>query len=181
MVEDARERDHDRCRVVGLGEPGAFRALALSNRATHPVLSHGVCISDRMPPLRRGDFTREHLEMPLRIHHGIASVAALPDLRIAATYGPVLLVRCHGTVAGVMRLTARDIEMLALLRAARWLTTSQIHRRYFAKATMSAARRRLRLLGRAGYLRKVQENPMREALYTLGRGGKHVLEVRDGE
>jgi hypothetical protein len=75
-----------------------------------------------------------------------------------------------------MRLMVRDMEILRMLRSARWLTTSQVHRRYFAKATLSAARRRLRLLAAAGYAKKHQENPMREALFTLGRESKRLLE-----
>ena len=116
------------------------------------------------------------MEMPLRIHVGITSLEALPDLRFAAAHGPVLFMRRDRTVAGIMRLTDRDMELLILLRGARWLTTSQVHRRHFAKATRSAARRRLRLLGAAGYVRKQQESPMQEAFFTLGRGSKSVLE-----
>ena len=71
------------------------------------------------------------------------------------------------------------MEMLQLLRAARWLSTSQLHRRFFPRATMSAARRRLRRLARAGYLRKQQEDRMREALFTLGREGRRVLEMEN--
>jgi hypothetical protein len=75
-----------------------------------------------------------------------------------------------------MRLTARCRDLLRLLRAARWLTTSQVRRRFFPRATASAARRRLRRLGAAGYLRKHQEDRMREALFTLGREARRVLE-----
>jgi hypothetical protein len=69
---------------------------------------------------------------------------------------------------------------LRLLRAARWLTTGQVRRRFFPRATASAARRRLRRLAAAGYLVKHQENRMREAMFTLGREARRVLE-RDGE
>ncbi|HXQ26819.1 MAG TPA: replication-relaxation family protein [Candidatus Acidoferrales bacterium] len=78
-----------------------------------------------------------------------------------------------------MRLTNRCIELLKLLRSARWLTTGQVCRRFFAPASVSAARRRLRALTCAGYLRKHQENRMREAVFALGRKGKIALE-RDG-
>jgi hypothetical protein len=76
-----------------------------------------------------------------------------------------------------MRLTARCKDLLRLLRAARWLTTGQVRRRFFAQATVSAARRRLRRLAAAGYLRKHQENRMREAMFTLGRESWRVLET----
>jgi hypothetical protein len=71
------------------------------------------------------------------------------------------------------------MDLLRLLRSARWLTTGQVHRRFFPRAGMSAARRRLRRLAEAGYVRKYQENRMQEALFTLGREGRQWLE-RDG-
>jgi len=75
-----------------------------------------------------------------------------------------------------MRLTPRCKELLRLLASARWLTTSQVHRRFFARATVNAARRRLRSLANAGYLEKRQEDRMREAVFTLGPEGKRFLE-----
>lgn len=78
-----------------------------------------------------------------------------------------------------MRLTNRCTELLRLLRSARWLTTRQVHRRFFTSASMSATRRRLRALTCAGYLRKHQGNRMREAVFALGREGKLALE-REG-
>lgn len=71
------------------------------------------------------------------------------------------------------------MELLNLLRAARWLTTSQVRRRLFASATPQAARRRLRLLVGGAYLRKRQESRMQEAVFALGRAGKRALE-REG-
>lgn len=71
------------------------------------------------------------------------------------------------------------MDLLRLLRSARWLTTGQVHRRFFAPATVNAARRRLRCLVEASYVRKHQENRMREALFTLGREGRRWLE-QDG-
>jgi hypothetical protein len=80
-----------------------------------------------------------------------------------------------------MRLTSRCKDLLRLLRAARWLTTGQVRRRFFPDASASAARRRLRKLTAAGYLVKHQEDRMREALFTVGREAGHVLETeQDG-
>lgn len=76
-----------------------------------------------------------------------------------------------------MRLTERCLELLKLLESARWLSTGQVRRRFFAKATASAARRRLRRLAQAGYLRKHQENRMREAVFALDREARRVLEA----
>jgi len=69
----------------------------------------------------------------------------------AASDGALLSVRCDGEVAGSMRLTKRCLDLFRMLRAARWLTTAQIHRRFFSAATLDAARKRLRKLTDAGY------------------------------
>ena len=75
-----------------------------------------------------------------------------------------------------MRLTKRCLALLKLLRAARWLTTSQIRRRFFAGATDDAAQKRLRKLVQAGYLVVFRVSRMSEAMFALGREGKRVLE-----
>jgi hypothetical protein len=80
-----------------------------------------------------------------------------------------------------MRLTKRCADILPLLRAARWLTTGQVHRRFFPNATVDAARKRLCKLTQGGYLVKFQEHHMAEALFTLGREGKRVLEQSGAE
>jgi hypothetical protein len=69
------------------------------------------------------------------------------------------------------------MELLTLLAAARWLTTRQIHRRFFRDATVDAARKRLRKLTAAGYLGTVREGRMNQALFTLGRAGKRAVEA----
>jgi hypothetical protein len=63
-----------------------------------------------------------------------------------------------------------------MLRAARWLTTGQVHRRFFPRATADAARKRLRKLAESGYLAMVRQHRMGEALFTLGPEGKRALE-----
>ena len=72
------------------------------------------------------------------------------------------------------------MDLLRLLAAARWLTTRQVHRRFFAERTMDAARKRLRKLAGDGYLVIVREGRMDQALFTLGREGKRVLETASG-
>jgi hypothetical protein len=76
-----------------------------------------------------------------------------------------------------MKLTPRCINLLRLLSSARWLTTRQIHGRFFAGATPDAARKRLRKLTAGEYLVMVREGRMNQALFTLGRAGKRVLEA----
>ena len=78
-----------------------------------------------------------------------------------------------------MRLTARCMDLLRLLRTARWLTTGQIHRRFFPAATPDAVRKRLRKLATGGYVAVVRRDRMSQALFTLAREGKRILELMD--
>jgi hypothetical protein len=75
-----------------------------------------------------------------------------------------------------VKLTPRCINLLRLLSAARWLTTRQIHCRFFAGSTLDAARKRLRKLTAGEYLVMVRDGRMNQAIFTLGRAGKRVLE-----
>jgi Replication-relaxation len=74
-----------------------------------------------------------------------------------------------------MRVTDRDRRMIVKLAAARWLTTAQIAALSFAGLTPEMARRRIRLLREARYIRSVQSNAMAEALHTLGPRGPELL------
>ena len=81
-----------------------------------------------------------------------------------------------------MRLTARDEELLRKLVRCKWLTTSQIQRIFFSSASLDFVRKRLRKLGRAGYLRSYRENRMAEMLHGLGKPPKqieHLVGVND--
>src|SRR5712692_7173416 len=79
-----------------------------------------------------------------------------------------------------MRLTKRSMELFQFIRPVRWATTSQIQRRFSAGVSKDAVRKWLRNLTSESYLRRVQENRMRDALFTLGRKGKQVLEKSGG-
>src|SRR5438094_351200 len=79
-----------------------------------------------------------------------------------------------------MRLTARCLDMLNLLAVARWLSTGQLHRRFFKNVTIDAARKRLRDLEQAKYIFRFRENQMAESLLTLGCEAKPVLEKNGG-
>ena len=74
-----------------------------------------------------------------------------------------------------MNITERDRRVVSKLAAARWLTTSQISALCFAGVTPEMARRRIRLLREARYIRSVQSNMMAEALHTLGSRGPELL------
>jgi DNA-binding PadR family transcriptional regulator len=80
-----------------------------------------------------------------------------------------------------MRLTERCIDLLKLLLVARWLTTAQIHRRFFSTATADAVRKRLRKLSAAGYVVVVRRDRMSQALFRLGPEGMRFLETLGGE
>src|SRR5438094_4857353 len=81
-----------------------------------------------------------------------------------------------------MKLTPRCNELFRLLRGARWLSTGQIHRRFFPNASLDAARKGLRKQVETRHLVAYREHRMMETLFTLGREGKRVLEqVSAGE
>ena len=79
------------------------------------------------------------------------------------------------------RLTDRDLRMLVKCAICRWLTTAQIQRLYFPKATLNAVQKRLRKLSDAGYLRSYREHPTAEAVHALGPKGKPLVEERGVE
>jgi DNA-binding PadR family transcriptional regulator len=76
-----------------------------------------------------------------------------------------------------MRLTERCTDLLKLLRAARWLTTAQIQRRFFSTATADAVRKRLRKLNVAGYVVAVRQDRMSQSMFRLGPQGRRLLET----
>ena len=81
----------------------------------------------------------------------------------------------------VVRLTARDMRMIAKCAICRWLTTDQIKRLYFPKATLNAVQKRLRKLSDAGYLRSWREHPTAESFHAVGSKGKVIAEERGVE
>ena len=140
------------------------------------VLEDGLHAADPVPELRSGDFACGALAMQLRLYLSGPSSTGLPCLPIAAANGPRLCLWGNGEATRAMRLTTRCMDLLRLLRGARWLTTSQVKRRFFGHVTPDAARKRLLKLTEADYLVRVQPDRTREALFTLGREGKRVLE-----
>ena len=79
------------------------------------------------------------------------------------------------------RLTDRDLRLLVKCAICRWLTTGQIQRLYFPKATLNAVQKRLRKLSDAGYLRSYREHPTGEAVHALGPKGKPLVEEKGVE
>src|SRR5437588_11640782 len=79
------------------------------------------------------------------------------------------------------RVTDRDLRMLAKCAVCRWLTTGQIRRLYFPRATVNAVQKRLRKLSEAGYLRIYREDLLSEAIHTVGPKGKAIAEGKGVE
>ena len=76
-----------------------------------------------------------------------------------------------------MRVTNRCLALMRLLKSARWLSTGQVHRRFFSHAKLNAASKRLCKLKNGKYLLKAQPHQMQQARFTLGREGKRILET----
>jgi hypothetical protein len=120
-----------------------------------------------------------NLEMRMRVDGADTRHESVPRLSRGSPVDPLFSMRSDDGAAacsGVMRLTNRDMELLRELRAARWLTTTQIRRRFFTQASLSAAHRRLRKLVVVKYLVRYQEDRMHQAMFTLGPEGKRFLE-----
>ena|SRR2546425_9856623 len=78
-----------------------------------------------------------------------------------------------------MKLTPRCNELFRLLRGARWLSTGQIHRRFFPNASLDAARKRLRKMEGVRFFAETKI-----ALYDHGLDGlplTAVLVITDGK
>lgn len=75
----------------------------------------------------------------------------------------------------MVRLTKRDMRLLAKLAAARWLTTSQIAALIFAEREGSVVRRRVAQLARDGYIRSCRPTRTAEVFHTAGLHGSEVL------
>jgi hypothetical protein len=77
-----------------------------------------------------------------------------------------------------VRLSVRDLQILAKCAVSKWLTTGQLQRLYFQHVSLDAVRKSLRRLHEAGYLASHREHRMAEALHTVGPKGKPVLEAK---
>ena len=77
-----------------------------------------------------------------------------------------------------IRLSDRDLRVVAKCAVAKWLTTGQLARLYFPGVTLDAVRKSLRRLSEAGYVVSHREHQMAEALHGLGSKGKTLLEAK---
>jgi hypothetical protein len=79
------------------------------------------------------------------------------------------------------RITERDVQILVKCAICRWLTTAQIQRLYFPRASSNAVQKRLRKLSDAGFLRSHREHPTAEAVHAVGPKGKPLVEGKGVE
>lgn len=63
--------------------------------------------------------------------------------------------------------TSRDLELFNLLVRAKWLSTSQIRRRFFPGASLNAVQKRLRRLALGGHLKVGRTGRTSESLFSL--------------
>ncbi len=118
--------------------------------------------------------------MCLWVHIPGTCFAQLPGLSELSAYVALLWMWRHGMPAAIMRLTRRCSELLLLLASARWLSTSQVHRRHFKDVSIEAARKRLRKLESGQYVFRYRENQMMESLFSLGPKGRLAIESQTG-
>ena len=78
----------------------------------------------------------------------------------------------------MLRCTERDKSLVVKCGLCRWLTTTQIQRLYFPRATLNAVQKRLRKLTEAGYLRTHRDGLLSEALHAPGPKGRLILEEK---
>jgi hypothetical protein len=78
----------------------------------------------------------------------------------------------------MLRCTERDKSLIVKCGLCRWLTTTQIQRLYFPRATLNAVQKRLRKLTEAGYLRTHRDGLLSEALHAPGSKGRLILEEK---
>ena len=102
------------------------------------------------------------------------------SVRIGSRHDPVLPLLSNQAGAP-MRVTERDRHVVMKLAAARWLTTRQIAALCFCGLTAEMARRRIRLLREARYIRSVRANAMAEAMHALGPRGPELLNQKSAE
>jgi len=173
VVNDQSRHGH---RVVDVGRSRVRHSWLASPAQAPPLLVLCLSFQHFLPDLPGGDFFGRCVGVPVRLHLSRPPAARMSYLPFGASDGPLLLLWHDSGASRAMRLTERCNEILRLLKAARWLTTSQLHRRFFQQQTANAARKRLRRLAEGGYIVKVQPNRMAEALFRLGPEGKRHLE-----
>src|SRR5438128_1479212 len=125
-------------------QPDLFGFMACASVPSVALLASCLHASDHVPHLWLIHFSRRYMALPLRLHLPRTPAAGLPRVPKRAAHGSLLCLWRDGEVARIVKLTPRCTELFRLLRGARWLSTGQIHRRFFPHASVDAARKRLR-------------------------------------
>lgn len=76
----------------------------------------------------------------------------------------------------MLRCTERDKKLIVKCGLCRWLTTTQIQRLYFPRATVNAVQKRLRKLAEEGLLRTHREGILSESLHAAGPRARAIFE-----
>jgi hypothetical protein len=76
----------------------------------------------------------------------------------------------------MIRCTERDKKLIVKCGLCRWLTTTQVQRLYFPRATVNAVQKRLRKLADGGFLRTHRESILSETLHAAGPKSKVLFE-----
>src|SRR6266481_2588152 len=183
-VHGRREEILVRCRALHPGESRAFCPRDTARNPSLPLLPLGDATGNRLR-MRLDGFSSRPLALRLRLHVPGTSAAPLSGLRLNTVRSTLPSVRGNDeTPRGLMmnaRLTDRDLRLLVKCAICRWLTTGQIQRLYFPKATLNAVQKRLRKLSDAGYLRSYREHPTAEAVHSLGPKGRPLVEEKGVE
>ena len=162
------------------GQSDSLRSVVPAGATLGALLENSLLDRGGLRALQSKDFASRNVALRVRLHLCRSPTSALPDLQIAPESGAMLHLRCQPLASReTMRLTPRCMELLKLLRAARWLTTSQIQRRFFPSASLDAVRKRLRKLTGHGYLTNARRDRMNEALFSVGLEGKRALEIAE--
>src|ERR1700687_3351641 len=118
--------------------------------------------------MRSGRFSRRLLAVFLRLYLSGTFTSHLPRMREHPVRRALLPVRGNDETSRgrvMLRCTERDKSLIVKCTLCRWLTTTQIQRLYFPRATVNAVQKRLRKLADAGYLRMHREGILSEALH----------------
>src|SRR5439155_5428802 len=151
-----------------VGQSGVRRAGTAPGREALPLSARCVRI-ELCVRMRRGHLTCRHVALLLPLHLPRALAPNLPSVRYLALLDSVLPLRYQHEAPRTgmsLRLSERDLRVLAKCAASNWLTTCQLWRLYCPDVTPDGARKSLRRLTEAEYLISIREHPMAEALFA---------------
>jgi hypothetical protein len=129
--------------------------------------------------MRCHGFTRRLLAVFVRLHLPRAFAPHVPGVREHPMRRAVLRLRSDHKAPRervMLRCTERDKKLIVKCGLCRWLTTTQIQRLYFPRATVNAVQKRLRKLAEGGFLRTHRESILSESLHAAGPKARSIFE-----